>query len=77
MDILKQMLQLQESGRAFCLATLVAVDGSSPRKAGTRMLVFPGGAIAGTIGGGALEKLVIRDAVALLRTGGESRKINY
>ena len=77
MDILKQMLQLQESGRAFCLATLVAVDGSSPRKAGTRMLVFPGGAIAGTIGGGALEKLVIRDAGALLQDGGAARKLTY
>ncbi|HNW93240.1 MAG TPA: XdhC family protein, partial [bacterium] len=77
MDILRTMLTLQEEGRPFCLATLVAVDGSSPRKAGTRMLVFPDGTIGGTIGGGALEKLVIRDAAALLRDGGESAKIVY
>ncbi len=77
MDILKQMLRLQEEGKPFCLATLVAVDGSSPRKAGTRMLVFPDRTIAGTIGGGALEKLVIRDAAALLEHGGESRKLTY
>ena len=44
------------------LATVLEKSGSSPRGAGTRMLVYPDGTIAGTIGGGALEAAVIREA---------------
>lgn len=38
-----------------CLITLARLEGSSPREAGTRMLVTEGGGFSGTIGGGALE----------------------
>ena len=48
------------------LATVLEKSGSSPRGAGTRMLVFSDGTIAGTIGGGALEAEVIREAAELL-----------
>jgi len=49
-------------------AELTAVRGSSPREAGTFMLVSGDGLI-GTIGGGALEHLVIDRARKVLRDG--------
>lgn len=45
---------LAEDGQ-LALVTIDAVRGSSPREAGTRMMVRADGRIAGTIGGGTLE----------------------
>jgi xanthine dehydrogenase accessory factor len=53
---------------ATVVAELTAVRGSSPRAAGTFMLISPG-AILGTIGGGALEYMVIDRARQVLRNG--------
>ncbi len=41
------------------LVTVIEKKGSSPRGAGSRMGVFPGGVICGTIGGGAVEAAAI------------------
>lgn len=51
------------------VAELTAVRGSSPRSAGTFM-VISADATLGTIGGGALEYLVIQRARQVLRSGG-------
>jgi xanthine dehydrogenase accessory factor len=45
------------------LVTIIDVQGSAPRDAGTKMLVLQDGSIRGTIGGGQLEALVIRAAI--------------
>jgi xanthine dehydrogenase accessory factor len=54
---------------ATIVAELTAVRGSSPREAGTFMLISPDARI-GTIGGGALEYMVIDRARQVLREGG-------
>jgi xanthine/CO dehydrogenase XdhC/CoxF family maturation factor len=51
------------------LATLVAVTGSSYRRPGARMLVFPAGDHIGAISGGCLEEDVRTRAVRVARTG--------
>lgn len=56
---------------AAIVAELTAVRGSSPRNAGTFMLIAPD-AITGTIGGGALEYIVIDRARQVLRDGIDS-----
>ena len=48
------------------LATIADRQGSAPRKAGTKMAVFPDGTIAGTIGGGSGEARAIKAALDLL-----------
>lgn len=53
---------------ATIVAELTAVRGSSPREAGTFMLISPT-AQTGTIGGGALEYMVIDRARQVLRAG--------
>jgi xanthine dehydrogenase accessory factor len=63
-DLFKKILGTLQQGQPCVMATIVASSGSAPRKVGARMLVFGDASIAGTIGGGALEKLVIADAMA-------------
>jgi xanthine dehydrogenase accessory factor len=56
----------------FVLSTVTATVRSAPRDAGAKMLVSPDGSIAGTVGGGPLEAVVIQEAVALLKGDGVS-----
>jgi len=58
--------------RRFVLATVIDTRGFTPRKPGARMLVGADGATAGTIGGGAIENLVLEQAARLLASGGSS-----
>jgi xanthine dehydrogenase accessory factor len=69
---------LQESARrahareAFVLCTVTSTARSVPRDAGAKMLVAPDGSIAGSVGGGPLEAVVIAEAKQLLKDGGEA-----
>lgn len=51
-DILADLNQELAQGRATVLVTVVETSGSTPRKAGSQMLVLEDGSIRGTIGGG-------------------------
>ncbi len=53
----------QQNPAVLCIVT--ETQGSTPRKAGAKMLVFPDGSIKGTIGGGSIEHQVIKEALAL------------
>ncbi len=64
MDGILAVFGKQEDGEAHAvLATIISQTGSTPRKAGARMLVYPDGSATGTIGGGSMEGVVIRRAV--------------
>lgn len=54
-----------EAGSPLVLVTLMDQTGSAPRTAGARMLVLPGGAILGTVGGGRYEAEAIAAAKEL------------
>jgi len=54
-----------ERGEPLAMATVVGVQGSTPREAGARMLVWPD-RFEGTIGGGALERQALDQARRLL-----------
>lgn len=49
----------------LCIVT--GSSGSTPRKAGAKMIVFADGKTEGTIGGGSVEKLVADDALDILK----------
>ncbi len=74
-SIFQRIQELFEEGKSAILATVVESTGSTPRKPGARMIVFPDGAIEGTIGGGAMEKKVIDEAMALMGSN-ESRLLH-
>jgi len=69
LDIHAETARHHAAGRVFVAAVIVRTAGSSPRDAGARMLVFPDRTIAGTIGGGAFEKMVIDDCASLFAGG--------
>lgn len=53
-------------GSAICFIT--SSHGSVPGKTGAKMIVFSDGSIDGTVGGGAIEKQVIEDALEAIKT---------
>lgn len=55
-------------GTRACLVTVVAARGSTPRKAGAKMLVYPDKKTCGTIGGGGVEKILIDKAADMCAT---------
>jgi xanthine dehydrogenase accessory factor len=55
--------------RPVSIATIISHAGSTPRTAGTQMLVMPDGNIMGTIGGGKVESEVIAAASKLFSSG--------
>ncbi len=55
-----------DQGSDFVLATIISVQGSSPRHVGTRFLVRQDGSIVGTIGGGLFEASVQKVAAEAL-----------
>lgn len=54
-EVLQAALRAEEAGEPAALVTVVATEGSTPQKAGARMVVHADGRIVGTIGGGCLE----------------------
>ena len=60
-----------EAGGTPVMATISAVDGSSPREAGARLVLTAQG-FTGTIGGGALEWRALARAQGLARGGGDA-----
>jgi xanthine dehydrogenase accessory factor len=57
---------------AAVLVTLTESAGSSPREVGARMVVRPDGRFSGTIGGGALEWLVLAEAQRMMAATGKA-----
>ncbi|UZJ77593.1 XdhC family protein [Fictibacillus sp. KU28468] len=57
------------TGNTAALATIVRTRGSTPRKAGSKMIVYQTGAITGTVGGGCGEGEVIEKALEVINTG--------
>lgn len=65
-EVYTALLQAQKEGVPAALATVIETTGSMPRHAGSKMLVYADGRSVGTIGGGAMEALVIKAALACL-----------
>jgi xanthine dehydrogenase accessory factor len=61
-EVLEAVLGAEAAGEPAALVTVVSTRGSTPQKAGARMLVHGDGRIVGTIGGGCLEAEMTRRA---------------
>ena len=75
-NIFQALAQLEERAETGALCTIIATQGSTPRNAGSKMLVYPEGRFVGTVGGGELEQRVIAEALAALDVG-VPRKLSY
>lgn len=67
--VYRAIVAAAESGRPAVLATVVRARGSTPRSAGSKMLIDPDRGLIGTIGGGCGEGDVIEAAREVARTG--------
>lgn len=61
--------QALEQGRPACMVTIVKTRGSTPRSAGSKMLVYRDGTCLGTIGGGCGEAEARQQALRALDIG--------
>lgn len=66
--IYQKIIEVENSDTKAALCTVISTRGSAPRKMGSKMIVYIDGSIDGTIGGGALEKEVIKQAVDVIKS---------
>jgi len=69
LDIFDDLKTSIEQGIPAVICIVTETTGSTPRKAGSKMLVFQDGTIKGTIGGGNIEFQAIQEAVKSISVG--------
>ncbi len=62
-EIYQTLIKALNENRNGVLVTVIDVKGSSPGKMGSKMIVFANGEHLGTVGGGQIEYLIIREAL--------------
>lgn len=60
----------KDTGEPKAIVTIIATEGSVPRKSGAKMLVWPYGMTKGSIGGGYAEGEIINASWQIIGTGG-------
>ncbi|MDQ7054465.1 MAG: XdhC family protein [candidate division KSB1 bacterium] len=76
-SLFQQALHWIQNRESFVLATVVKTKGSTPQKAGAKMLVRSDGSIVGTLGGGCVEGDIILLAEEMLRKNRSSMLREY
>ena len=75
-SIFKALVELEAVSGAGVLCTVIGSQGSTPRNAGSKMLVYQDGSFIGTVGGGEVENRVLTEALAALEDG-QARVLSY
>ncbi len=73
-ELYGRIIEELNKGNPVAIATLISKEGSGPREIGAMMAVTVSGEKIGTIGGGELEAIIIRNALEAIEKG-EPRKI--
>ncbi len=71
--IYSRIEEISASNKKAALCIVIETTGSTPRKAGAKMIVLEDRNIIDTIGGGNVEKIVIEKALAVINTGNPTR----
>ena len=69
LHLYEEIVRLKRAGEPFALATVTENSGSSPRRAGAKMLLRRDGSLLGSVGGGRVESETIQAARAALEEG--------
>ena len=77
MDIYSKIIELKKENRNFVTVSVVKSKGSTPGKAGFKMIVDHEGKTYGTVGGGALEMEAIQESKRLMASGNENLLKEY
>ena len=75
-DLLQLAASWKRDGETVAIATVVQTWGSSPRPAGSRMIITQSGKMAGSVSGGCIEAAVA-DAAAQSYTTGAPQLLEY
>jgi xanthine dehydrogenase accessory factor len=68
-SVFEELAEIERTGRAAALATVVRARGSIPRHAASKMLVHADGRTLGSVGGGEMEERVRQAALRSLADG--------
>jgi len=68
-DVLETALAWVEAGREVAMATVIETGGSSPRPAGSNLVVAADGAFEGSVSGGCVEGAVVSAALDVIASG--------
>ena len=60
------IIEKLEADTPAVLASIVSMEGSTPRESGSKMVVVPGGVFYGTVGGSLIEATAIRESANVL-----------
>ncbi|HEY3359952.1 MAG TPA: XdhC/CoxI family protein [Polyangia bacterium] len=75
-EIFEAIVRIHREGGVAALVTVVGTSGSTPRKAGAKMLVYPDGRHVGTVGGGCIDRRVFSEVGRVLAEG-KPRLVRY
>ena len=67
--IVEEAQKAHHSGLKSVLASVVALDGSSYRRPGVRMLIKDNGSMVGAVSGGCVEKEILLQSASVFKTG--------
>lgn len=67
--IFRKINELMSKGETFAVVTIVKTEGSTPRKAGAKMIVLQDGNTFGTIGGDCVESGAVAEAIEAIKDG--------
>ncbi|MEN6523978.1 MAG: XdhC family protein [Anaerolineaceae bacterium] len=75
-SLYQDVVALEGSGKAGALCTVIRASGSTPRHEGSKLLYYADGKMKGSVGGGEVENLVIKEAKAAIQDG-KIRVLHY
>ena len=75
--ILEEANDWLSANRKVILATVIQTWGSSPRQVGSRMIVNDKGDFSGSVSGGCVETVVVRECLDLLKEKKLFKKIEF
>ncbi|MBE9524992.1 MAG: XdhC family protein [Chloroflexi bacterium] len=76
MTIFNELVEIEEKSLTAAMCIIVRNQGSTPRRVGSKMIVYPDGRIVGTIGGGEMESRVRSEAITAMQDG-RARFLEY
>jgi xanthine/CO dehydrogenase XdhC/CoxF family maturation factor len=75
-DVLPAIEEWRANGERVAVATVVKVDGSSPRAVGAKLVVSESGQMVGSVSGGCVEGAVFEEAMQVIKSG-KPRLLHY
>ena len=66
-----------KANQKVVIATVIQTWGSSPRQAGSRMIINEKGDFSGSVSGGCVEAAVVRECIGLIKDNKPHKKIEF